>query len=392
MIERYLKNEIQNALTDRMAFISGARQVGKTTLANRIGEQFFKGRQAYFNWDSGKDRKAVLSEKFPADAEYVILDEVHKFRKWKNLIKGVFDKNRNRFKIIVTGSARLDIFRKGGDSLLGRYRHFRLHPLSLPELGGGKCAIIPGMKPKFPPVPAAVSAGFSALLKYGGFPEVFSRKNGAFLRQWHNERKNLLVKEDIRDIEGIRDLSTLQVLADMLPGKVGSLLSLNSLREDLEVAYNTVADWMEVLERFYFHYRIYPFHSKLFRALKKEPKLYLWDWSEVPEPAARFENFIASHLLKFCDYFYDTQGYRTRLHYLRDRQQREVDFFVTYEGKPWFAVEVKTGVGKISTPLRYFTDRLKIPCSFQVTTERGVDYIQNGIRVISADKFLSALV
>jgi len=274
----------------------------------------------------------------------------------------------------------------------GRYRHFRLHPLSLPELGGGKCAIIPPMKPEFPPVPAAASAGFSALLKYGGFPEVFSRKNDAFLRQWHNERKNLLVKEDIRDIEGIRDLSTLQLLADMLPEKVGSLLSLNALREDLEVAYNTVADWMEVLERFYFHYRIYPFHSKLFRALKKEPKLYLWDWSGVPDPAARFENFVASHLLKFCDYFYDAQGCRTRLHYLRDRQQREVDFFVTYEGKPWFAVEVKSGAGKISTPLRYFTDKLKIPYSFQVTQECGIDYVQNGIRAISADRFLSALV
>lgn len=392
MIERYLKNEIKSALGGRMAFISGARQVGKTTLANQLGEQFFKGNRAYFSWDSGTDRKAVLAGKFPADAEYVIFDEVHKFRKWKNLIKGIFDKHRNRFQIIVTGSARLDIFRKGGDSLLGRYRHFRLHPLSLSELGGGKCAIIPPGKLEFPPVPAAASAGFAALLKYGGFPEVFSRRSDAFLRQWHNERKNLLVKEDIRDIEGIRDLSTLQILADMLPGKVGSRLSLNSLREDLEVAYNTVADWMEVLERFYFHYRIYPFHSNLFRALKKEPKLYLWDWSEVPGPAARFENFVASHLLKFCDYFYDTQGYRTRLHYLRDRQQREVDFLVTYEGRPWFAVEVKTGAGKISTPLRYFTDKLRIPYSFQVTQERGIDYLQNGIRVISADKFLSSLV
>ncbi len=308
------------------------------------------------------------------------------------MIKGIFDKQKNRFKIIVTGSARLDIFRKGGDSLLGRYRHFRLHPLSLNELTGGLCSITPPMKPDFPPVPAAAAAGFDALLKFGGFPEVFSRKDDVFLRQWHNERKNLLIKEDIRDIEGIRDLSTLQILADMLPEKVGSLFSLNSLREDLEVAYNTVADWMEVLERFYFHYRIYPFHSKLFRSLKKEPKLYLWDWSEVPGPAARFENFVASHLLKFCDYFYDTQGYRIRLHYLRDRQQREVDFLVTSEGKPWFAVEVKTGTGKISTPLRYFTDKLKIPSSFQVTQERGIDYTQNGIRVISADKFISVLV
>ncbi|MFC1522935.1 ATP-binding protein, partial [Elusimicrobiota bacterium] len=202
MVERYLINKIQDALTDRMVFISGARQVGKTTLANYIGKQFFKGKQAYFSWDSDKDRKAVLSEKFPADAECVILDEVHKFRKWKNLIKGIFDKNRDRFKIIVTGSARLDIFRKGGDSLLGRYRHFRLHPFSLNELGGGRCAVIPGAKPEFPPVSNAVSAKFSALLKYGGFPEVFSRKSDTFLRQWHNERKNLLVKEDIRDIEG----------------------------------------------------------------------------------------------------------------------------------------------------------------------------------------------
>ncbi|MDD2773713.1 MAG: DUF4143 domain-containing protein, partial [Elusimicrobiales bacterium] len=212
------------------------------------------------------------------------------------------------------------------------------------------------------------------------------------LRQWHNERSDLLIKEDIRDIEAIRDLSALQILVEILPAKVGSLLSLNSLREDLNVTHKTVSSWVDVLERFYYHFRVYPYQSSRINALKKEAKLYLWDWSEISDEGARFENLLASHLLKFADYLFDADGYKVRLHFLRDRDQRETDFLVSVDNKPWFAVETKTAAKSVSGPLKYFSEKLSVPFSYQVVKEQGVDYIKSGIRVISAEKFLTGLI
>jgi predicted AAA+ superfamily ATPase len=184
----------------------------------------------------------------------------------------------------------------------------------------------------------------------------------------------------------------MQLLGDMLPDRAGSLLSLNSLREDLEVSHRAISNWMNILESFYYCFRIYPYAAKNFRSLKKGAKLYLWDWSEIDHEPARFENCIASHLLKLVHFLQDWEGYRAQLYYLRSIEKKEVDFLVTIDKKPWFAVEAKINDVNASPHLFYFRDKLKIPFSYQVVKEKGVDSFTNGVRIVSANKFLAGLV
>jgi predicted AAA+ superfamily ATPase len=386
MIRRYLEENIVGDLKDKMVFISGPRQVGKTTLAKNIALQGFPDASAYLNWDFAADRKQLLKGLWQADKKLFILDEIHKYKKWKILLKGEYDKYKDKFQILVTGSARLDIYRKGGDSLLGRYRSYRLHPFSVAELAGVKNKTFPiGLEIDFP---ASRPSIFDTLWKFGGFPEQVSKQTERSLRRWHQERTDRLIKEDIRDVEIVRDISALQVLVQLLPDKVGSLFSVNSLREDLQVAHKTVSLWVDILEKFYYHFRIYPWQSSAIKSLRKEPKLYLWDWSEIVDPAAKLENIVASHLLKFCHFLSDVDGHKAVLYYLRDKEQREVDFLVCVNDQPWFCVEVKTSSRRMASSLEYFGRRLKIPFLFQVVQKTDVDVLKDNVRTISVDKFL----
>ena len=388
--KRYLYSHLASDLKEKMVFIGGPRQVGKTTLAQFIGKNNYQ-RPVYLNWDFREDRKKILDEKFESEADLIIFDEIHKYKNWRNYLKGEFDKNKDRFDILVTGSARLDLYRRGGDSLLGRYHYLRLHPFSEREIMNIDPNIEIFKELKFA-VHNYAHEIFDQLFQFGGFPEPFIKKDLKTLRRFHNERLDRIVREDIRDIENVRDLSSLQVLVEILPGRVGSLFSANSLKEDLGVTHKTISLWLDVLERFYYHFRIYPFTSTTIRSLRKEPKVYLWDWSQIDNEAARFENMVASHLLKTIHFLYDTEGYKAELHFLRDREGREVDFLVSVNKKPWMAVEVKLSNKEISKNLKYFSERLKIPFIYQVVKEKGVDFTVNGIRAISADKFLSGLV
>lgn len=392
MMKRYLEKYILDEMQGKMAFISGPRQVGKTTLAAHIGKAFFTNAYEYLNWDNRDDRKLIMESGLPAGKKLVIFDEIHKYRHWKNYLKGEYDKHKEQCAIIVTGSARLDIYKKGGDSLLGRYRSYRLHPLSLAEVSGSHTIPDIFKELRFAENISARKELFIALLRFGGFPEVFCKQSDKNVRLWHNERIDRLIKEDIRDIEQVRDISLLQVLAELLSTKIGSLFSMNSLREDLGVTHKTIAFWVDVFERFYYHFRIYPFQSSLIKSLRKEPKLFLWDWSEVKDEGARLENMIASSLAKLCDFLYDTQGYKAKLNYIRDKEQREVDFLVSVDNKPWFCVEVKSSLKEVSAPLNYFGDKLKIPFRYQVVKESGVDIFKGKARIISADTFLSGLI
>ncbi len=369
-----------------MVFIGGPRQVGKTTLAKYIGRE----NSMYLNWDNPIHRMKIIKLQFLSDSGILIFDEIHKYKKWKNYVKGIYD-TYDKYKILVTGSARLNLYRKGEDSLQGRYHYYRLHPFSVAELPNTKRYFKPFSEIEFVD-DSKIYKNFDELLVFGGFPEPFFDKDKQILRRWHNERVDRLIKEDIRDIEMIRDLSALQILVEILPDKVGSLLSLNNLRQDLEVAHKTISLWMDILEKFYFHYRIYPFRSSLIKSLRKEPKMFLWDWSRVENPGAKLENVVASHLLKFVHYYYDFLGYKTELHYLRDINGNEVDFIVISNKKPWFAVEVKTSDTKPSKNLKYFTRKLKIPYSYQLVYNKNIDIMQDNIRVMSVPKFLSGLV
>jgi predicted AAA+ superfamily ATPase len=320
----------------------------------------------------------------------VVLDELHKYRKWKGWLKGEFDKHRKRLQFLVTGSARLDIYRRGGDSLQGRYHHYRLHPFTLNELSGKTSSFELMEELSFGPKPQ--SENFLLLLKWSGFPEPILAESDRTHRRWQKERLERFFREDVRDLETIRDLSLFQILSDILPTKVGSPLSLNSLREDLDVSHRSITQWMEILERMYFLFRVSPFTSQKIRSLKKETKMYVWDWTLIPDKGARLENVVGSHLLKFCHFLEDTEGYEARLCYLRDVDGREVDFLITIKNKPWFAVEVKTSDSTPSPSLQYFGDRLGIPFLYHVVLETKTDILKKNIRVMPVAKFLSGLI
>lgn len=386
---RYLTKFVCEDLLEKMVFISGARQVGKTTLSTHLVARFFKSYE-YFNWDNRHDRKKIIDSDWSGSAELLILDEIHKYKKWKTLIKGQYDKLKSRYRFLVTGSSRLDIYRKGSDSLQGRYHYYRLHPFSLAEILNRENKIEP-----FEEIAIDSKDNSSSLVslnRFGGFPEPFIKQNTRFLRRWHNEKTERLFREDIRDTEQIRDLGNMKLLSDMLVDKVGSLLSINSIREDLEVSHRAASNWLDVLESFYYHFRIYPYAVKTIRSIKKEPKLYLWDWSEIVNPAVRFENLIATHLLKLVHFLTDHDGYKTQLCFLRNVDKKEVDFLVTVDKKPWFAVEAKRSEEEVSRSLVYFKDKLNVPFVYQILEKPNVDRHKSGIRVVSADKFLAGLV
>jgi predicted AAA+ superfamily ATPase len=387
--DRYLTKYILEDLLDKMVFVGGARQVGKTTLAKKIVAPNFST-PCYYNWDSQNDRRMIMKSDWPGNADLIILDEIHKYKKWKSFVKGEYDTLKEKFRFMITGSARLDLYRKGGDSMQGRYHYYRLHPFSMSELTGKHH--VPDVFEELPLSAKNENDTLLSLDRFGGFPEPFIKQNERTLRRWHNEKNSRLFREDIRDIQQLRDIAGIQLLSDMLPDRVASLLSVNSLREDLEVSHRAVTNWLNILETFYYCFRIYPFIGKNYRSLKKEPKLYLIDWSEISDEAKRFENLIASHLLKLVHFLYDYEGYGMNLNFLRNVDKKEVDFFVTVDNKPWFAVEVKLSDTSVSPHLYYYREKLNIPYCYQVVKKSGVDRLINGIRIVSADRFLCGLI
>jgi predicted AAA+ superfamily ATPase len=386
--ERYLTKFVVEDLKKKMVFVGGPRQVGKTTLAIELIAKRF-GRSGYFNWDSRIDRRKIMQSIWPGDADLIILDEIHKYKKWKSFVKGEYDTLKEKYRFLITGSARLDIYRKGGDSMLGRYHYYRLHPFTLAEAAGRTS--MPEVMKEIPIPSKSEREIFKALNKFGGFPEPFIKQNSRVLRRWHNEKTERLFREDIRDIEPVRDIVSMQLLGDILPDRTGSLLSINSLREDLEVSHRAVSNWLNILESFYYCFRLYPYVGKNFRSLKKEAKLYLWDWSEINDEAIRFENCVASHLLKLTHFLQDYEGYKANLYFLRSAEKKEVDFLLTIDEKPWFAIEAKMNDTNVSSSLYYFKEKLQIPFCYQVIKKTNVDSLIKNVRVVSADRFLGGL-
>jgi len=386
LIPRYSETSILHDLAEKMVFLSGPRQVGKTTLAKSL----LHGKQdRYFNWDNRQDRREILAARWPAEDAILVFDELHKYRNWKAWIKGEFDHHRERLKFLITGSARLDVYRKGGDSLQGRYHSHRLHGLSVSELERLSVAIEPLKELTFPD--ESYGDTIETLFHYGGFPEPFLKQNSRFLRRWQREKMDRFLREDIRDLENVRDLSALELLSDLLAERIGAPLSLQSIREDLEVSHRAVSHWVDILERLYYCYLVTPYAHSTVRSLRKAPKLYLWDWSAIADEGSRFENLIAGHLLKMCHFLEDREGYRMGLHYLRDVSKREVDFLVTVDKKPWFAVECKVSGHSVNPSLRYFGERLQIPYLYQVSLKGSDDLLDGRVRIMPAAKFLCAL-
>jgi predicted AAA+ superfamily ATPase len=370
MKTRYLQNQIVKDLASKMVFVSGPRQVGKTTLAKSI----LKTKSSYLNWDIPTHREAILLRHLPV-AKLWCFDEIHKYKSWRDYLKGVYDEFHQEHQILVTGSARLDMLRKSGDSLQGRYHHLRLHPLSVKELG------------------LKTQQEFLLLLELGGFPEPYFSKSKIEAKRWSTNYRSLLVNQEAASIENVSDLSKLELLSLRLPELVCSPLSINSLREDLQVAHKTVTRWLNILENIYMIYRLPPFGSPLIRAVKKEQKHYHFDWTLVSDMSKRFENLLASHLLKWVHYRRDVYGEEIELRYFRDTDKREVDFCVLEDLKPKMFVESKWGDSSTSPHLHYLQKKFPESEYYQVSAVGSKQFInKSGIKHLPALEFLQQLV
>jgi predicted AAA+ superfamily ATPase len=404
--DRTLTQDVRLVLDDwrKMVFVSGPRQVGKTTLAKAM----LSGRPGrYFNWDLATDRKILAKDPVffekdcagsTAQPPLVVLDELHKYARWKNYLKGAFDGFGDRFAFMVTGSGHLDVYKRGGDSLLGRYVPLNLFPLTVAELAGKRAtwaSFQAGLDASDVPSSSAKDA-LQTLLRLGGFPEPFFRGSDAFHRTWGAGRTERLVREDIRDATSLRELSLLEMLAHLLPERVGSPLSLNSMREDLGVAFETVRTWVGVLDSFYYSFRLSPWTKRIARSLRKEAKLYLWDWAEVDAEGARFENLVALHLLKAVRTWTHVGEANLDLTYVRDKQKREVDFLIVEKNRPRLLVECKLSDTTLSPHLLAFQEALDVPHAIQLVREPGIARRTSiGGRsqwVVSADRWLMKLV
>ena len=362
----------------KMAFVYGPRQCGKTTLGKMLLKK--QGAGSYYNWDDiefrrlwAKDPKRVI----PGTGRnpLIVLDEIHKAKSWKRSIKGIYDTLEKPVNFFVTGSARLTVYRKGSDSLLGRYLPFRLHPFTLGELTRtrlkGPDEVMELLFSGATRNSVSSTRTMKDLLVYGAFPEPFLAQNEKIARLWRQNRMERVIREDLRDLSRIPELSRIEMLAALLPERVGAPLSLNSLREDLEVSYDTVKRWLGHLSELYYTFLIRPYHKKVTRSLKKEAKLYLWDYSEVSDPGARFENFIACHLLKACHFWTDTGEGNFELFYLRNKQKEEIDFLICRDGTPWLPVEVKSGETQPSNHWKKFMPAIGCKHGLQVINKTG---------------------
>ncbi len=384
-----------------MLFLSGPRQVGKTTVSNNTKN--LSDNYVYLNWDNEDHRKVILEgpasiieyaqvDTLSISKPIIAFDEIHKRPEWKNFLKGFYDSYGKDVHIIVTGSARLDIYKHGGDSLMGRYFHYRMHPLSVAEVLRTKM-----LETEIAAPCEIKDTDFQALIKFGGFPKPFIKRDRQFSRRWQNLRKQQLLQEDIRDVNVIHDLNRLQVLMDLLKQQASEQITYSKLAKFTRVSIDTITRWIEVLEAFYYCYRLRPWTKNISRSLLKEPKVFLWDWSLVNDPGARAENFVAAHLHKATQYWTDRGFGEYELHYLRTLDKKEVDFVISKNGKAWFLVEVKLANSKKINPhLSEFQQQAQADHAFQVVLD--LPYINkdcfssNKPLIVPAKTFLSQLV
>ena len=387
---------------NQMLFLTGPRQVGKTTLAHMMQKQH--KHTISLNWDIIKDRKLILSGQdfieriFPLNTlrdeqPLIVFDEIHKYKDWKNYLKGFYDAYKDYYHILVTGSARLDVYKSSGDSLMGRYFVLRIYPLSLRECMSAKYN--PNAEVLAPLMPDVQT--FAQLYQYGGFPNPYLKADKSFARRWHTLRNKQLFQEDIRDLCQIQEIAQLEVLAELLQHQVGQLLNRTKLATKIQVTVQTISRWLETLERFYFCFALKPWTKNIARSLIKEPKIYLNDWSLIADPGARYENFVAAHLLKAVSLWNDMGLAQYELYYLRDKEKREIDFLVAKYGKAWMLVEAKMTQNQgISAHLYHFQQLTQAPYAFQVVYDMEFVnkscFASEGIWMVPAKTFLSQLI
>ncbi len=379
----------------QMAFVSGPRQVGKTTVCRELAS-------VYVNWDDQDARATVL--KGPAEVARVaglqkaqpqppvlVFDELHRYARWKSFLKGFFDVYSPLVKIVVTGSSRLDVFKRGGDSLMGRYFPYRMHPLSVAEL------VRPGLPLKVCEGPRPLDEGeWAALWEYGGFPEPFVRREARFSRRWQSLRQTQLLREDVRELTRIHELDQLAAFAAILGERSGDQVIYSSLASGVRVSENTARAWVGALAALHYGFLVRPWHRHIAQAIRKEPKWFLRDWSAVADAGKRAETFVACQLLKAVEGWTDLGFGQFGLFYIRDKQKREVDFLVVRDNRPWCLVEVKKADTTLAPALSVMQKQTGAEHAFQVVIEEPYAEVDcfgyHEPVVVAARTFLSQLV
>ena len=360
---RYLLKTLRIDLKDKILIITGPRQSGKTTLAKNLFNQF-----DYLNYDNREDHKIILEKSWDRKKKYIIFDEIHKKLKWKAWIKGVYDTEGLLPGIVVTGSARMNTYKKMGDSLAGRFFHYRLHPFDIKE-------IVKSQK-------ITNKEAYERLIRYGGFPEPFLRGTKVFYGKWKKSHLDTILKEDIMSFLNIKSIHSMETLIQLLKGCVGSPSSYRSLQEDLDCSEKTIKSWITILENFYVLFTVTPWHKNISRSVKKQPKFYFYDIAQINNPAAQLENLVACALLKELHFREDVKGETWGLFYLKTKDRVEVDFLITKDNKPYYLIEVKSSLDQVAKGLSYFANKFKQINKVQLVLNlKKEKTFQNGIEI-----------
>lgn len=371
-MKRYQKEAIIEDLNKKMVFLTGPRQAGKTTLAKEVAKHF--PNSVYLNFDHREDREMMRQESWPQASDLLILDEIQKMPKWKNYLKGLYDTKPEHRKILVTGSARLEVFNQVGDSLAGRFFLHRLLPLSPAEL-----------------IKVGMPSDLERFLERGGFPEPYLSDTVLDANRWRLQYVDSLLRVDVLDFENIHHLKSMRLIFDLLRERVGSPVSYTSLSEDAGISPNTVKKYIEILEALYIVFRVTPYAKNIARSLHKEPKIYFFDTALVSGGSgARLENLVATCLLKDIYYKVDYLAEPHKLHYVKTKEGKEVDFALIKNGKVEKVIEVKTKNSDLSEGLKYFHAKYQLP-SLQIVKELRLERLEKGIEILRIENFLESL-
>ena len=372
-MKRYLEKLICKDLEEKIVLLSGPRQVGKTTLSKQLTTP-----HVYLNYDAAADRRIIHAREWDRDAELLIFDELHKMKKWKSWIKGIYDTEGVSPSLLVTGSARLDIYRKGGESLAGRFFSYRLHPLTVKEI----CQSL-GEKSE---------TALDKILKLGGFPEPYLKDNESFAKRFRRIHTDTIIREDLLDLERVRDVKSIEILMDLLRTRIGSTTSYTSLANDLQVSIHTVKHWLQILENLYIIFPVRPYHKNIARSILKESKYYMYDTGAVEgDLGAKLENTVACALLRDLHFIEDTTGSKVALHFLKDKEKHEVDFLPVVDNRPLCMIEVKMSDENFSPSLFRFHRKLENAKPFQIVYRLRRKKSKDGIRMLPAHEFLRDL-
>lgn len=375
VMKRYLEKYIQKDLKRKIVLLTGPRQTGKTTLAKMLSHHF-----DYFNYDDAEHRLSLMEKSWDRSKDLVIFDELHKLKNWKSWLKGIYDTEKIPPSIIVTGSAKLDAYKKVGDSLAGRFFEFRLHPLDLKEI-------------KSVLGPDKLEGKLDRLLKIGGFPEPYLENDESYYNRWKRSHLDIILKQDLIDLENVQQITAIETLIQLLKKKVGSPISYSSLAEDLQCSDKTIKRWLTILETLYVVFKVLPFHRNISRSILKAPKYYFYDTGQVPDDQGmKLENLVACALLKEMHFREDCLGEKWNVYYLKNKDGREIDFFVTKEVKPLLMIEVKWSDAERSPNFSFFEKYLAGTKKIQIVKElkREKTY-SDGVEIRTAQNWLSEM-